>query len=130
MPALFHMQRQRKGMLYDEALQKMYNRDYFGVMMVETGEADAFLSGFSSRYAETIRPALQIVGTNNTMNHIAGMYLMRTKKGSFLLCRYNSKHTAFHQTLVDTTLLVARAIKNSISNQELPLCLLSNFGSS
>jgi malate dehydrogenase (oxaloacetate-decarboxylating)(NADP+) len=50
--------RQRKGMLYDEALQKMYNRDYFGVMMVETGEADAFLSGFSSRYAETIRPAL------------------------------------------------------------------------
>jgi malate dehydrogenase (oxaloacetate-decarboxylating)(NADP+) len=43
-------------MLYDEALEKMSNRDYFGVMMVETGEADAFLSGFSSRYAETIRP--------------------------------------------------------------------------
>jgi malate dehydrogenase (oxaloacetate-decarboxylating)(NADP+) len=70
-------------MLYDEALEKMYHRDYFGVMMVEAGEADAFLSGFSSRYAETIRPALQIVGTNNTMNHIAGHVPDDYKKGPF-----------------------------------------------
>ena len=108
---LFHKMRHRKGMLYDEALQKMYNRDYFGVMMVETGEADAFLSGFSSRYAETIRPALQIVGTNNTMKHIAGMYLMRTKKGPFFFADTTVNIQPSSRTLVDTTLLVARAVK-------------------
>lgn len=125
----FHMQRQRKGMLYDEALQKMYNRDYFGVMMVETGEADAFLSGFSSRYSETIRPALQIVGTNNTMKHIAGMYLMRTKKGPFFFADTTVNIQPSARTLVDTTLLVARAIKKFNIEPRIALVSFSNFGS-
>jgi phosphotransacetylase len=84
-------------MLYDEALEKMHNRDFFGVMMVETGEADAFLSGFSSRYAETIRPALQIVGTNNTMKHIAGNVPYDHKKGTLLFCRYHRQYPAINQ---------------------------------
>jgi malate dehydrogenase (oxaloacetate-decarboxylating)(NADP+) len=127
--SLFHQLRQRKGMLYDEALQKMYNRDYFGVMMVETGEADAFLSGFSSRYAETIRPALQIVGTNNTMNHIAGMYLMRTKKGPFFFADTTVNIQPSTRTLVDTTLLVARAVKKFNIEPRIALVSFSNFGS-
>jgi malate dehydrogenase (oxaloacetate-decarboxylating)(NADP+) len=127
--SLFHMQRQRKGMLYDEALEKMYNRDYFGVMMVETGEADAFLSGFSSRYSETIRPALQIVGTNNTMRHIAGMYLMRTKKGPFFFADTTVNIQPTARTLVDTTLLVARAIKKFNIEPRIALVSYSNFGS-
>jgi malate dehydrogenase (oxaloacetate-decarboxylating)(NADP+) len=127
--SLFHMKRQRKGMLYDEALEKMYNRDYFGVMMVETGEADAFLSGFSSRYSETIRPALQIVGTNNTMRHIAGMYLMRTKKGPFFFADTTVNIQPTARTLVDTTLLVARAIKKFNIEPRIALVSYSNFGS-
>jgi malate dehydrogenase (oxaloacetate-decarboxylating)(NADP+) len=127
--SLFHLLRQRKGMLYDEALEKMYNRDYFGVMMVETGEADAFLSGFSSRYAETIRPALQIVGTNNTMNHIAGMYLMRTKKGPFFFADTTVNIQPSTRTLVDTTLLVARAVKKFKIEPRIALVSFSNFGS-
>ncbi|MGF1585155.1 MAG: NADP-dependent malic enzyme [Bacteroidales bacterium] len=125
----FHLQRQRKGLLYDEALQKMYNRDYFGVMMVETGEADAFLSGFSSRYSETIRPALQIVGTNNSMKHIAGMYLMRTKKGPFFFADTTVNIQPSARTLVDTTLLVARAIKKFNIEPRIALVSFSNFGS-
>jgi malate dehydrogenase (oxaloacetate-decarboxylating)(NADP+) len=127
--SLFHMQRQRKGMLYDEAMQKMYNRDYFGVMMVETGEADAFLSGFSSRYSETIRPALQIVGTNNTMRHIAGMYLMRTKKGPFFFADTTVNIQPSARTMVDTTLLVARAIRKFNIEPRIALVSYSNFGS-
>ena len=124
-----YRRRQRKGMLYDEALDKMYDRNYFGVMMVETGEADAFISGFSSRYAETIRPALQIVGTNNTMNHIAGMYLLITKKGPFFFadCTVNIEPTA--RTLVDTTLLVAHAIRKFNIEPRISLVSYSNFGS-
>ena len=126
---LLYERRQRKGMLYDEALEKMNNRDYFGVMMVETGEADAFLSGFSSRYAETIRPALQIVGTNNTLNHIAGMYLMITKKGPFFFADATVNIQPSSKTLVDTTLLVAHAIKKFNIEPRIAMLSYSNFGS-
>jgi malate dehydrogenase (oxaloacetate-decarboxylating)(NADP+) len=126
---LLYQRRQRKGMLYDEALDKMSNRDYFGVMMVETGEADAFLSGFSSRYAETIRPALQIVGTNNTLNHIAGMYLMITKKGPFFFADATVNIQPSAKTLVDTTLLVAGAIRNFNIEPRIAMLSYSNFGS-
>ncbi len=126
---LFYQRRQRKGVLYDEALEKMNHRDYFGVMMVEKGEADAFLSGFSSRYAETIRPALQIVGTNNTMKHIAGMYLMITKKGPFFFADATVNIQPSARTLVDTTLLVAHAIKKFNIEPKIALLSYSNFGS-
>lgn len=121
--------RKRKGMLYDEALDKVYNRDYFGVMMVETGEADAFLSGFSSRYSETIRPALQIVGTNNAMNHIAGMYLLMTKKGPFFFADATVNIEPSSRTIVDTTLLVAHAIRKFNIEPKIALLSYSNFGS-
>jgi malate dehydrogenase (oxaloacetate-decarboxylating)(NADP+) len=126
---LLYKLRQRKGMLYDEALEKMYNRDYFGVMMVETGEADAFLSGFSSRYAETIRPALQIVGTNNPMKHIAGMYLMITKKGPFFFADTTVNIQPSARTLVDTTLLVAQAVRKFNIEPKIAMLSYSNFGS-
>jgi malate dehydrogenase (oxaloacetate-decarboxylating)(NADP+) len=126
---LLYDRRQRKGMLYDEALEKMHHRDFFGVMMVETGDADAFLSGFSSRYAETIRPALQIVGTNNTMNHIAGMYLMITKKGPFFFADTTVNIQPSAKTLVDTTLLVAHAIRKFNIEPRIAMLSYSNFGS-
>jgi malate dehydrogenase (oxaloacetate-decarboxylating)(NADP+) len=127
--SLLYRRRQRKGMLYDEAVEKMSNRDYFGVMMVETGEADAFLSGFSSRYAETIRPALQIVGTNNPLNHIAGMYLMITKKGPFFFADATVNIQPSAKTLVDTTLLVAAAIRKFNIEPRIAMLSYSNFGS-
>jgi malate dehydrogenase (oxaloacetate-decarboxylating)(NADP+) len=126
---LFYQRRQRKGMLYDEALEKMYLGDYFGVMMVETGDADAFLSGFSSRYSETIRPALQIVGTNNTLRHIAGMYLMITKKGPFFFADTTVNIQPSAKTLVDTTLLVAHAIRKFNIEPRIAMLSYSNFGS-
>ncbi len=75
--------RQRKGMTYEDALKQMNLSNQFGMMMVTEGDADAFLSGFSSKYADVIRPAIQIAGTNNPQKHIAGMYIVHTKKGPY-----------------------------------------------
>ena len=126
---LFYEKRQRKGMLMDGAIEKMYHRDYFGVMMVETGEADAFISGFSSKYADTILPALQIIGTNNRLNHIAGMYLMITKKGPFFFADTTVNIQPTSQTIVDTTLLVAQSIRKFNIEPKIAMVSYANFGS-
>jgi malate dehydrogenase (oxaloacetate-decarboxylating)(NADP+) len=126
---LFYEKRQRKGMLLDGAIEKMYHRDYFGVMMVETGEADAFISGFSSKYADTILPALQIIGTNNRLNHIAGMYLMITKKGPFFFADTTVNIQPTSQTIVDTTLLVAQSIRKFNIEPKIAMVSYANFGS-
>lgn len=126
---LFYEKRQRKGMLLDGAIEKMFNRDYFGVMMVETGEADAFISGFSSKYADTILPALQIIGTNNRLNHIAGMYLMITKKGPFFFADTTVNIQPTSQTIVDTTLLVAQSIRKFNIEPKIAMVSYANFGS-
>jgi malate dehydrogenase (oxaloacetate-decarboxylating)(NADP+) len=126
---LFYEKRQRKGMLMDGAIEKMFNRDYFGVMMVETGEADAFISGFSSKYADTILPALQIIGTNNRLNHIAGMYLMITKKGPFFFADTTVNIQPTSQTIVDTTLLVAQSIRKFNIEPKIAMVSYANFGS-
>jgi malate dehydrogenase (oxaloacetate-decarboxylating)(NADP+) len=107
----------------------MYNPNYFGVMMVETGEADAFVSGFSSKYADVIRPAIQITGTNNPKKHIAGMYVVQTKKGSFFFADTTVNVQPTAQTLVDTTLLTANAVERFNITPRIALVSYSNFGS-
>jgi malate dehydrogenase (oxaloacetate-decarboxylating)(NADP+) len=120
--------RKRKGMTYDEALENTYNRDYFGALMVETGEADAFISGFSRKYADTIRPALQVIGVKEDCNHIAGMYMMITKQGPIFLADTTVNMNPSSQTLVDTTLLTAREVKRFNIEPKIALLSYSNFG--
>jgi len=121
--------RQRKGMTYDEAHEKIHDPNYFGVMMVETGEADGFLAGFSSKYADTIRPALQVVGTNNTLHHIAGMYIVLTKKGPFFFADTTVNINPSPRTLADTTLLTANEVRKFNMIPRIALLSYSNFGS-
>ena len=80
-----------KGLTYYEAKKVMKDRNYFGCMMVEMGDADAMISGLTKNYPDTIRPALQIIGTEDGVKKIAGMYLMLTKKGPLVSGRYNCK---------------------------------------
>ena len=63
----------------------MRDRNHFGCMMVETGDADAMISGLTKNYPDTIRPAIQIIGTEDGVNKIAGMYLLLTKRAHFFL---------------------------------------------
>ena len=121
--------RQRKGLNYEECCELMFTPNYFGVMMVETGKADAFISGFSSKYADVIRPSILIAGTNNPQKHIAGMYVIQTKKGPFFFAdtTVNIRPTA--QTLVDTTVLTARAVERFNIEPVIAMVSYSNFGS-
>ncbi|MDX1284782.1 MAG: NADP-dependent malic enzyme, partial [Draconibacterium sp.] len=99
---ILYEKRSRKGMTYNEAIENMRNRDYFGALMVETGEADAFISGFSRKYSSTIRPAIQVIGVKKDFNHIAGMYILLTKRGSMFLADTTVNMNPTAQTLVDT----------------------------
>ena len=125
---LFFEQRQRKGLTYDEALELMFQRNYFGSMLVETGQADAFLSGFTSKYADTIRPALQVVGTNNPQDRIAGMYILITKKGPLFFADTTVNISPSARTLVDVTLLAHREVQKFNIKPRIALLSYSNFG--
>lgn len=120
--------RQRKGLTFEEALEKIYDPNYFGVMMVDSGDADGFLAGFSSRYANTIRPALQVVGTNNSLRHIAGMYIVITKKGPFFFADTTVNINPSARTLADTTLLIANEVRKFNMVPHIALLSYSNFG--
>lgn len=82
---IFFAKRQRKGINRYEAMKAMKDRNHFGCMLVETGEADCMISGLSRNYPDTIRPAIQIIGTDEGVKKIAGMYLLFTKEAPFSL---------------------------------------------
>lgn len=121
--------RSRKGLTYSEALENMNNRNYFGAMMVEIGEADAFISGSTSKYADTIRPAIQTVGIRPEINHIAGMYLLMTRKGPIFFSDTTVNPQPDARTLVDTTLLTAEAVRKFNIEPVIAMVSYSNFGS-
>jgi malate dehydrogenase (oxaloacetate-decarboxylating)(NADP+) len=125
---ILYEKRKRKGMTLNEAIEKMYNADYYGAMMVETGEADAFISGFTRRYADTIRPTLQVIGVKEDFNHIAGMYVMITKKGPLFLADTTVNMNPTSQVLVDTTLLTAAEVRRFNVEPRIALLSYSNFG--
>lgn len=125
---ILYEKRKRKGMTFNEALENMFKPDYLGTMMVETGEADAFISGFTRRYADTIRPALQVIGVKEDFNHIAGMYIILSKRGTLFLADTTVNMNPSSQTLVDTTLLIASEVKRFNIEPKIALLSYSNFG--
>jgi malate dehydrogenase (oxaloacetate-decarboxylating)(NADP+) len=124
----FVRNRKRKGITFDEARELMQNQSYFGSMMVNLGIADAFLSGTSSKYAYTIKPAIEVVGIRPVMDHIAGMYILMTKKGPFFFADTTVNKEPDAQALVDTTLLAAEQIRKFNVEPKIALVSYSNFG--
>jgi malate dehydrogenase (oxaloacetate-decarboxylating)(NADP+) len=124
-----YSKRQRKGMTYEEALEKIHDQNYFGVMMVECGEADGFLAGFTTRYANTIRPALQVLGTNNSLHHLSGMYIVITKKGPFFFADTTVNINPTSRMLANTTLLTANEVRKFNMVPRIAMLSYSNFGS-
>jgi malate dehydrogenase (oxaloacetate-decarboxylating)(NADP+) len=125
---ILYEKRKRKGISLGDAFEKMFHPDYLGMMMVETGEADAFISGFTKKYADTIRPALEIIGVNEQFNHIAGMYVILSKRGTLFLADTTVNMNPSSQTLVDTTLLTAAEVKRFNVEPKIALLSYSNFG--
>ncbi len=126
---LLFKKRQRKGINLNDARQKMNDTNYFGVMMVETGDADGFLAGYSTKYSDTIRPAMKIVGTNNSLNHIAGMYVVMNKKGTFFFSDTTVNYQPSARKLIDTTLLTANEVRKFNIDPVIAMVSYSNFGS-
>lgn len=127
---LFFAKRNRKGINFYEAKKSMKDRNHYGCMMVEAGDADAVISGLTKNYADTIKPALQIIGTEDGVKKIAGMYMMLTKKGPLFLADTTVNFNPTAEELADITLLVAKEMKNLNITPRIALLSYSNFGSS
>ncbi len=127
---LFFKKRQRRGVNLYESTKMMRDRTYFGCMMVETGEADAMISGLTKNYADTIRPALQVIGTEEGTKKIAGMYLMLTKKGPLFMADTTVNFNPTAEELADITLMVAKEVRNFNMVPRVAMLSYSNFGSS
>lgn len=127
---LFFKKRQRKGVNHYESVKLMKDRNHFGCMMVETGDADAMLSGLTKNYVEAIRPALQIIGTEEGVRKIAGMYLLLTKKGPLFLADTTVNFNPTAEELADITQIVAKEVRNFNLTPRIAMLSYSNFGSS
>ncbi|MBV8254242.1 MAG: NADP-dependent malic enzyme [Chitinophaga sp.] len=127
---LFFEKRKRKGYNMYEAKKVMRERNYFGCMMVETGEADALISGLTRKYPDTIRPALQVIGMEEGVNKVAGMYIIQTKRGPLFLADTTVNFNPTAEELADITLMVAKEVQHFNITPRIAMLSYSNFGSS
>ncbi|MEO5892853.1 MAG: phosphate acyltransferase, partial [Ferruginibacter sp.] len=126
----FYARRQRKGSNRHEADKIMKDRNYFGCMLVETGEADCMISGLTRNYPDTIRPAIQTLGTEEGVKKIAGMYILLTKRGPLFLADTTINFNPTAEELAEITLLTAREVKQFNIVPRIAMLSYSNFGSS
>ncbi|MBK6265182.1 NADP-dependent malic enzyme [Marivirga sp. S37H4] len=121
--------RKRKGVTLYEAEKLMRDRNYFGSMMVEVGEADAMISGLTKDYPRTIRPALEIIGAEPG-KRVAGMYILSTKKGTYIFSDTTVNTNPTVDELVEIIGLTARGAKFFGIEPRMAMLSYSNFGSS
>ena len=122
--------RQRKGITLHEAVKLMCDRNYFAPMMVELGEADAMISGLTKNYPKTIVPALHILGREDGISRVAGMYVMLSKKGPLFFSDTTINRKPDVNEIVDITKLTHDAVKKFNIQPSIALLSYSNFGSS
>jgi malate dehydrogenase (oxaloacetate-decarboxylating)(NADP+) len=127
---IFFAKRGRRGFNAYESKKVMKDRNYYGCMMVECGDADCMISGLAKNYPDTIRPALQCIGTEDGVKNIAGMYLMLAKKGPLFLADTTVNFNPTAEELADITLMVAKEVRNFNIIPRVAMLSYSNFGSS
>jgi malate dehydrogenase (oxaloacetate-decarboxylating)(NADP+) len=118
----------RKGYSYSESNEKMYERNYFGTMMVETGDADAMITGVYTKYADAIKPALDIIGTREEVRNIAALNIVNTRKGTFFFADTLVNSRPSKETLVDIAVLTNQSVKLFNDSPVLAMLSYSNFG--
>lgn len=127
---LFYAKRQRRGMNKHESYKVMKDRNYFGCMLVETGEADCMISGLTKKYADTIRPAIEAIGTEDGVKKIAGMYIIFTKRGPLFLADTTINFNPTAEELAEIALLAAKEVRTFNIVPRIAMLSYSNFGSS
>ncbi len=127
---LYFEKRQRRGVNHYEAAKAMKERIRYACMMVKAGHADAVIGGLTRNYPQTVRPALEIVGTEPGVKKIAGMYMIITKKGPVFLADTTVNFNPTAEELADITLLVAKEVKAFGIVPKIAMLSYSNFGTS
>ncbi len=126
---ILYKKRQRKGMTPADANRLVTQRNYFGALMVETGAADAFISGLTRDYPKTILPSLQTIGVKPGVNRVAGMYIMNTDKGPYFFADATVNLNPTAEEMVDIIGLTADAVKFFNMEPRVAVLSYSNFGS-
>lgn len=124
-----YKKRQRRGVTLLEARKMITDRNYYGASMVQFGEADALISGLTKNYGTTIKPALQIIGIEDGVNRVAGMYLMITPKGPVFFGDTTVNVDPTVEELVDITVLIERTVRQFGIDPRVAMLSYSNFGS-
>ncbi|MEE6187750.1 NADP-dependent malic enzyme [Mycovorax composti] len=127
---IFYEKRARKGYTFNEAAKLMQDRNHFGCMMVEMCDADCMISGQTKRYSDAIRPALQIIGTEEGVKKVAGMYLIMTARGPLFLADTTVNINPTAEELAEIVLLTAREVAAFNITPRIAMLSYSNFGSS
>ena len=120
--------KQREGYTLQEAIDKMYERNYFGMMMVETGDADAFITGLYTKYSNTIKVAKEVIGIREGYNHFGTMHLINSKKGVLYIADTLINRHPDSETLLDIAKLSASTVRFFNRTPVIAMLSYSNFG--
>ena len=118
----------REGYTFEEANDKMFERNYFGMMMVETGEADAFITGVYTKYSNTIKVAKEVIGIQPGYKHFGTMHIMNSKKGTYFLADTLINRHPDTETLIDIARLSEKTVRFFNHEPVMAMLSYSNFG--
>lgn len=121
--------RAREGATFEEANDKMFERNYFGMMMVETGEADAFITGVYTKYSNTIKVAKEVIGIRDGYKHFATMHILNSKKGTYFIADTLINRHPDTGTLIDIACLADETVRFFNHEPVMAMLSYSNFGS-
>ena len=122
--------RQREGYTFQEANDKMFERNYFGMMMVETGEADAFITGLYTKYSNTVKVVKEVIGIRPQYKHFGAMHIINSPKGTLYIADTLVNENPDTETLFDIAKLASKSVKFFNEKPVVALISHSNFGSS
>jgi malate dehydrogenase (oxaloacetate-decarboxylating)(NADP+) len=125
----FHTRRRREGVTQEDALREMRSRNYFGSMMVSEGDADGLISGLTQEYSDTIRPALQAIGTQPTVQRVCGCYILILRERLFFFADTTVNIDPSAEDLAEIALLTARFARRFEIVPRVAMLSFSNFGS-
>ena len=126
----FFERRKRKGFTEFEAIQIMRERNHFGAMMVDQGDADAMITGLTRSYRSSVSPAIRIVGLEKDVNTVSGMYILNSKRGPLFLADTTINLNPTAEQIAEITYNVSKIIRRLKVTPKIALLSYSNFGSS
>ncbi len=120
--------RQREGYTIEEASDKMYERNYFGMMMVETGDADGFITGLYTKYSNTIKVAKEVIGMQEGFSTFGTMHIINSKKGTYFVADTLINRAPETATLIDIARLAEKSVRFFNHTPVMAMVSYSNFG--